>query len=225
MTKLILMRHGQSEWNKKNIFTGWVDIPLSMEGIQESFKGGERIKDIPIDFVYTSTLNRGIMTACLAMSKHSSGKILLFQHEGILQQWGECQKEGLEMTIPTVMAWQLNERKYGELQGQNKDEMRKKYGKEQVELWRRSFNEAPPGGESLKMTCERTLPYFQKEIMPYLAAKKNVLVVAHGNSLRSIVMDLEKITEKKIPLLEIPTALPLVYHYQEGKWRKDDLFR
>lgn len=226
MTKLILMRHGQSEWNKKNIFTGWVDIPLSAEGIQESLEGGERIKEIPIDLVYTSTLNRGIMTACLAMSKHSSKKVLLFRHEeGMLQKWGECQENGRKTTLPAVMAWQLNERMYGELQGQNKDEMRKKYGKEQVQLWRRSFDQAPPGGESLKMTCERTLPFFQKEIVPHIEAGKNVFVAAHGNSLRSIVMALEGLTEQEILSLEIPTAVPWLYHYLEGEWRKDDLFR
>lgn len=226
MTRLILLRHGQSEWNKKNIFTGWVDIPLSAAGIEESLQAGEKIKDISIDLVYTSTLIRGIMTACLVMSKHNSGKVLLFEHkEGQLHKWGKCQDRGLQTTLPAVMAWELNERIYGELQGQNKDEMRKKYGKEQVELWRRSFDQMPPNGESLQMTCARTLPFFKNQVFPNIRNGKNVFISAHGNSLRSIVMELEQLSEKEVISLEIPTAVPLIYHYREGRWRKDDLFR
>src|SRR5580700_2719194 len=142
MSKLILTRHGQSIWNKRNLFTGWVDIPLSEEGIQESLAGGKKIREIPIDVIFTSTLIRAHQTLCLALLHHSSGKIPAFQHEGELpewrQEWGESY--GSDAAIPVFMAWELNERMYGKLQGLNKEEMAKKFGKEQVQIWRRSYD-------------------------------------------------------------------------------------
>src|SRR5579872_1620495 len=153
--KLILMRHGQSIWNKKNLFTGWVDIPLSEEGVEESVRGGEKIKDIPIDVSFTSTLQRAQMTLALALMRHKSGKIPVFlhPHEGKLEKWGHIySEEAKKETVPVHMAWELNERMYGRLQGLNKAEMAEKFGAEQVNIWRRSFDTPPPEGESLKMT-------------------------------------------------------------------------
>ena len=220
MSQLILLRHGQSEWNKKNIFTGWIDIPLSEKGIEEALEAGRTLKQIPIDLIYTSTLIRGMMTAMLAMSVHGSGKVPVVLHpgQGKLEAWGKCYEPSTESElIPVYQAWELNERMYGELQGCNKQQMREKFGEEQVKIWRRSFSTPPPGGESLQMTAERTIPYFEGQIVPQLTAGKNVLVSAHGNSLRSIVMDLEQLSEEEVLQLEIPTGKPLIYVYQKGK--------
>lgn len=225
MAELILLRHGESEWNKKNIFTGWIDIPLSEKGVEEAFAAGRGIKDIPIDLIFTSTLIRGIMTAMLAMTVHSSGKIPVILHpgEGKQDEWGRCYDEETEsQLIPVHRAWELNERMYGELQGRNKQKTREKFGDEQVKIWRRSFSTPPPNGESLQMTAARTIPYFESKIVPQLAADKNVLVSAHGNSLRSIVMDLDQLSEEEVLSLEIPTGKPLVYSYKKGKLTKNN---
>lgn len=223
MSLLILLRHGESEWNRKNIFTGWVDIPLSEKGIEEALEAGQKIRDIPIDVIYTSTLIRGIMTGMLAMAGHSSGKVPVLLHpgEGKLDEWGQCYEPASEAElIPVYRAWELNERMYGELQGRNKQRTREKFGEEQVKIWRRSFETPPPGGESLKMTAARTIPYFESVITPQLMAEKNVLVSAHGNSLRSIVMDLDQLSEEEVLQLEIPTGKPLFYKYQKGRLNK-----
>ena len=205
---LIVLRHGASMWNEKNLFTGWVDIPLSARGVEESIKAGHAISHLQIDIVFTSALIRAQMTAMLAML--SSSCVPCIVHDAKI-------RDGV---IPVRTAWQLNERMYGELQGMNKDEMRKKFGEEQVHLWRRSFDEIPPGGESLKMTCERTHPYFQQEIAPLLDQGKTVFISAHGNSLRSIVMDLEKLSHEDVLSLEIPTGIPWIYQWQENQWRR-----
>jgi len=214
MPLLIMMRHGQSEWNKKNLFTGWVDVPLSPKGIEEATKGGEQIADLPIEVIYTSTLIRAQMTAMLAMTSHHSGKIPVILHEG--QEWGKSY--GDTNTIPVYEAWELNERYYGELQGSDKDQMRAKYGAEQVQIWRRSFDTPPPNGEALKDTAERTLPYFRKQIVPDLESGKNVFIAAHGNSLRAIVMELESLSPDEVVKLEIATGVPLIYEFKDGHY-------
>jgi 2,3-bisphosphoglycerate-dependent phosphoglycerate mutase len=211
---LILLRHGVSVWNEKNLFTGWVDIPLSEKGVEESIKAGEAIAHLEIDIVFTSKLIRAQMTAMLAMLQRE--RVPCIVHEDVIIHDAKVRDE----VVPVRTAWQLNERMYGQLQGMNKDEMREKFGREQVHLWRRSFDEAPPEGESLKMTCERTLPYFQEEIVPFLDQGKNVFVSAHGNSLRSIVMHLENLSSSQVVELEIPTGIPWIYEWKEGKWRK-----
>jgi len=221
--KLILLRHGKSCWNKLNRFTGWVDIPLSMDGVEEAFRAGEKIKDIPIDIVFMSSLVRAQMTAFLAMMAHSSQKVLVVKHpkEGKMDKWA-CiyDKTAEEMTIPTYCDPALNERYYGELQGVDKDEARRRYGKEQVHIWRRSFNVAPPSGESLAKTAKRTLPYFKKKILPYIKEGKNVFISAHGNSLRSIVMYLDNLSEEEVLQLELATGDPVMYEYVDGKFYK-----
>jgi 2,3-bisphosphoglycerate-dependent phosphoglycerate mutase len=225
MAHLILLRHGESEWNKKNIFTGWIDIPLSEKGVEEALEAGRTIKDIPVDLIFTSTLIRGIMTAMLAMIVHSSKKVPVILHpgEGKLDEWGRCYDEESEAElIPVYRAWELNERMYGELQGKNKQKTREQFGDEQVKIWRRSFSTPPPNGESLEMTAGRTIPYFESKIVPQLAAGKNVLISAHGNSLRSIVMDLDDLSEEEVLNLEIPTGKPLIYTYKKGKLVKSN---
>jgi 2,3-bisphosphoglycerate-dependent phosphoglycerate mutase len=193
MSKLILLRHGESQWNLENRFTGWVDVPLSPKGEEEARIAGEHLRDLPIDEVFTSVLKRAMDTADIALK--AAGK------------------EGL----PTERDKALNERHYGDLQGLNKAETAEKYGEEQVHIWRRSYDVPPPGenGESLKDTAARTLPYFQSKIYHDIRQGKNVLVVAHGNSLRSIVLGLEGLTAEQVLSLNIPTGIPLVYNFDE----------
>ena len=189
MPKLVLVRHGQSQWNLENRFTGWVDIPLTEAGRAEAARAGGLIQALQIRFdaAYTSVLVRAIETLQIILSA-------LHQQE-----------------IPIIKDQALNERHYGDLQGLNKDETRKKFGEEQVKLWRRSYDVAPPGGESLKDTAARTIPYFESRILPEIKAGKNVLVAAHGNSLRSIVMALDRLTKEQVLSLEITTGVPIAY--------------
>lgn len=223
MSKLIMMRHGQSQWNLFNLFTGWVDIPLSQKGIEEALAGGEQIKDFPIDIIFMSSLIRSQMTAMLATASHSSGKVPVVIHEGEgkLQEWAVIYNPQAEsQTIPTFVAWQLNERMYGELQGLNKQETMDKYGEEQVRLWRRSYDVAPPKGESLEMTAARAIPYFQERIVPLLKQGKNVFISAHGNSLRAIVMSIEGLSKEAVLKLELATGAPLLYDYVQGGFNR-----
>tara|TARA_B100000029_G_scaffold81431_1_gene72430 strand:+ start:1928 stop:2533 length:606 start_codon:yes stop_codon:yes gene_type:complete len=201
MTSLILIRHGQSVWNASNRFTGWTDVDLSEKGIGEAEEAGRQLSDVRIDVVHTSDLIRAQRTADIVM------------------QYNEVSDD-----VPTKYDWRLNERHYGALQGLNKAETAEKHGAEQVHIWRRSFDVAPPEGESLEMTAERTIPYFTEEIVPDLESGKNVLVSAHGNSLRSIVMHIEDISPEDIVSLEIPTGIPLFYHHDDtGTVRVDSL--
>lgn len=223
MALLVMMRHGQSKWNEANLFTGWVDVPLSQKGINEAIQGGKEIAHIAFDVIYVSALIRAQSTGMLAMSQNHSKKIPVILHpgEGKMDEWGKIDSEGtVGETIPTHIAWQLNERMYGALQGHNKDDMRAKYGKEQVHIWRRSFDVAPPKGESLKMTAERSIPYFNERIVPHLKKGENVFIAAHGNSLRSIVMELDGLSTEEVLKLEIPTGVPLTYEYKDGVFHK-----
>lgn len=187
MGLLVLIRHGQSQWNLENRFTGWIDIPLTDKGREETRKGAQQLKGIRFAKAFTSNLIRA----------HETLDIVL----DVIRQKG----------IPVEKDEALNERHYGELQGLNKDEMKKKFGEKQVKLWRRSYDIAPPGGESLKDTAARTLPYFKEKILPEVVAGKNILVSAHGNSLRSIVMDLDHLSKEEVVNLEIATGAPIVY--------------
>jgi len=163
------------------------------------------------------------MTAMLAMSVHEGEKVPCIIHsEGKLKEWAEIySKETKKDCVPVHVAWQLNERMYGELQGMNKDEMRKKFGADQVQIWRRSFDVPPPEGESLEMTAARSIPYFQEKILPLVNKGKNVLISAHGNSLRSIVMYLDKLTKEQVVNLEMATGAPVIYTFEAGNWHKD----
>lgn len=184
---LILVRHGQSRWNLENRFTGWVDIPLTAEGEAEAQRAGELLKTYNFDAAFTSALSRAQETLRI-----------------ILEVIGQP-------NLPTQRDQALNERHYGDLQGLNKDETAAKFGKEQVHIWRRSYDVPPPNGESLKDTRARVLPYYQAHIAPLVLAGKQILVVAHGNSLRALVMTLENISEQDIPDLNIPTGIPMRY--------------
>ena len=188
---LVLVRHGQSEWNKKNLFTGWKDPKLTPKGVDEAIEAGDELKGSGYSFdkMYTSELFRA----------QETGRIIL-------------DRMGLN-SIKVVKDLSLNERNYGDLAGLNKDDARKKWGEDQVHIWRRSFDVPPPGGESLKDTAERVLPYFKQNIIPQLSEGLNVIVAAHGNSLRALVMEIEKISPDEIVKLEIATGFPLVYKY------------
>ena len=194
MTMLVLIRHGQSVWNAANRFTGWTDVELSEKGEIEAADAGLELADVRFDVVHTSGLIRAQKTAEIVMSKNA-----------------------VSGNIPTRVDERLNERHYGDLQGLNKAETAEIHGADQVHIWRRSFDVPPPGGESLEMTAERTIPYFVEEIIPDLESGKNVLVAAHGNSLRSIVMHIEGISPEEITSLEIPTGIPMFYRFDNGK--------
>ena len=203
MTKrnLVLVRHGQSEWNAKNLFTGWKNPGLTETGVKEAISAGKLIKDEKINFdtMYTSELIRAQLT----------GNTIL----EIINQ----------SDIPIIKDIALNERNYGSLAGLNKDDARKEWGEEQVHIWRRSYDVPPPDGESLKNTAERVLPYFNKEILPKVISGSNILIAAHGNSLRSLIMQLDELSKEEILNLEIPTGAPIKYIFDEHGKVKEKL--
>lgn len=190
---LVLVRHGQSEWNLKNLFTGWKDPDLTEKGVEEAIAAGKALKalDLRFDIAFTSVLSRANRTLTL-----------------ILEQ---LDQEDLE----TIRDEALNERDYGDLTGLDKDKAREKWGDEQVHVWRRSFDVPPPGGESLKMTAERVLPYYEAEILPRVLGGEKTIVAAHGNSLRALVMQLEQLGPEDIIKREIGTGVPILYRLDE----------
>ena len=214
MAKLVFIRHGQSEWNLKNLFTGWVDVNLSEKGEQEAKEAGRKLKEAGIEFdqAYTSVLTRAIKTLHFAL------------------------EESGQLWVPETKTWRLNERHYGALQGQNKAEAAEKFGEEQVHIWRRSYDVLPPllsaddegsaandrryanldpriipGGANLKVTLERVIPFWEDHIAPDLLAGKNVIVAAHGNSLRALTKYIEQISDEDIMNVEMATGQPVVY--------------
>ena len=187
MPELILLRHGQSQWNLENRFTGWIDVPLSPKGEAEARAAGEKLPGHRIDILFTSVLARAIETARIALEAAGIGP------------------------VPIVRDAALNERMYGDLQGKNKAEAAQQFGAEQVRVWRRSYDVRPPGGESLADTAARVLPYWERVVLPEIRAGKNVLIVAHGNSLRALVMHLDGLSRDEVLQLEIPTGAPLSY--------------
>src|SRR5688500_17872161 len=186
---LVLVRHGQSDWNLKNLFTGWRDVDLTEQGIQEARKAGSKLKaqGVTFDIAFTSALKRAQRTLDLML------------------------EELAQTEIPVMRNLALNERDYGDLSGLNKDDARKKWGEEQVHIWRRSYDVASPGGESLKDTLARTLPYYVQEILPCVLRGQRTIVAAHGNSLRALVMVLERLSPEGILAREIPTGVPIIY--------------
>jgi 2,3-bisphosphoglycerate-dependent phosphoglycerate mutase len=193
MVSLVLVRHGQSQWNEKNLFTGWKDPDLTEKGEKEAKEAGLALKEsgYKFDIMFTSVLLRAKRTGKLILEQMGQEDLKTFENEA------------------------LNERNYGDLAGLNKDDARKKWGEDQVHKWRRSFDIAPPGGESLKMTAERVLPYFEETILPLLKEKSDILVAAHGNSLRALVMQLDKLNSDEVVKLEIPTGMPICYSINE----------
>ena len=201
MTNLTLVRHGQSDWNNKNLFTGWENPGLTKKGVEEAHKTGNLLKEENKNYSYlfTSILDRAINTADI-----------------ILEELGIDQ-------INIIRDQALNERDYGELTGLNKDAARKKWGEDQVHIWRRSFDIPPPGGESLKDTAERVIPYFRDKILPLLIEDNNILISAHGNSLRALVMHIEGLSSEEILTREIATGQPVSYEFFDGKFNLESL--
>ena len=191
---LILVRHGQSEWNEKNLFTGWENPGLTEKGSEEAKNAGILIKQLNIKFdcLFTSALIRAQLTGSIILDKIDQTDLNIIKNKA------------------------LNERFYGDLQGLNKDECRKKWGEELVQSWRRSFDKGPPGGETLKETGERVLPYYLNSIHPLILENKNILITAHGNSLRSLIKYLDSISDEDIVKLEIPTGAPIHYQFNEN---------
>jgi 2,3-bisphosphoglycerate-dependent phosphoglycerate mutase len=188
-SSLVLVRHGESEWNKLNLFTGWRDVDLTEKGVEEARKAGALLRQegLRFDIGFTSALRRAQRTLHI-----------------ILGETGQTD-------LPIIRDQALNERDYGDLVGLNKDDARKRWGDEQVHIWRRSYDIAPPGGESLKDTAARVLPYYQERILPEVKAGKSVIVAAHGNSLRALVMVLDKLSQDEVLQLNLATGVPLVY--------------
>lgn len=219
---LILMRHGESMWNEKNLFTGCVDVPLTSRGVEEAVEAGKRISNLPLDIIYTSALIRAQMTTMLALTEHHCMKVPIIMHHDETEQartWSQIYSEDTKkQSIPVIKAWQLNERMYGELQGFNKQETAELYGKEQVHNWRRSYHVRPPNGESLEMCLGRAVAFFIEHIEPQLWRGRHVMVVAHANSLRSIIMYLDKLTSEEVINLELSTGVPMLYTYKEGNF-------
>ena len=201
MNKLVLLRHGQSQWNLENRFTGWKDVPLTEKGINEANNAGHLLKkhNIKIDKVFSSVLERANKTAEIAM------KVLeienLYENGNLIYEKNQ----------------NLNERDYGDLVGLNKAETADKFGKEQVHIWRRSYDTPPPNGESLKDVVDRVSPYFTETIQPHILNKKNVLIAAHGNSLRAIMIKVGMYKPEEISSIELPTGSPLCIDYQNGE--------
>jgi 2,3-bisphosphoglycerate-dependent phosphoglycerate mutase len=195
MSYLVLMRHGESEWNRENRFTGFTDVDLNETGVGEAKRAGQALKAIKFDKVYTSTLKRAYRTAALAMAEAGQNP-------------------------PVIKHDDLRERDYGDLTGLNKDETRKKFGDEQVHIWRRSYDVRPPGGESLKDVFARVKPYYEKHILPDLKAGKNVLLAAHGNTLRAMLIVLGENTPENINNAEIATGVPLTFEFDGAKMKR-----
>ena len=216
MSTLILLRHGESLWNAQNKFTGWVDVPLSERGRAEVTIASSRLSGYRVNVCFTSKLIRAIETAMICLTERydiCGGKIPIIKHEVSDSDWhGWDQYDGNpseELPIFTNVA--LDERFYGDLQGLNKARTAEKYGEEQVQQWRRSYSVRPPGGESLEDTQKRVVAYFSTRILSHLQQGENVLVAAHGNSLRSIIMMLENLSPAEVTKLELPTGLPIAY--------------
>ena len=201
MNNLILLRHGQSQWNLENRFTGWEDVPLTLKGIEEAKTAGHilRKNNIDIDIIFSSMLQRANKTAELAIKEMNLGNL-----------W-----EDKKLIMRRDLS--LNERDYGDLVGLNKEETAKKFGKDQVYLWRRSYDVPPPGGESLKNVVERVKPFFSNFIQPEITRGKNVLVVAHGNSLRATMIQVGLYKTDEISKIELPTGKPFIISYKSGK--------
>ena len=192
MARLVLLRHGESQWNLENRFTGWVDVPLSAKGVEEAKQAGEKLRGVTFDRAFSSVLARANETLRI-----------------VLEALGQT-------NIPIEKDKALNERMYGDLQGLNKAETAKKYGDAQVKIWRRSYDVKPPGGESLKDTAERALPYYEKMVQPHLVKGETIIIAAHGNSLRALVMELDQLSKEEVLELNIPTGVPLLYEFDDS---------
>ena len=219
MGKLVLVRHGESRWNLDNRFTGWTDVPLSKGGINEAEECAAELKRINFDIAFTSILERTQATILIILSQQNRTGV--FQHEGKSKysDWKSKSNRYSKNDIPIFSSELLNERYYGTLQGMKKNEAVKIYGKEQIFRWRRSYEGAPPEGESLRGTYERTLPFYKEKVLPHLQKGKQVLLASHGNTLRAIIKDLEGISDEDIPFLNLPHSKAIIYKFTNGEYK------
>lgn len=213
---LVIVRHGQSEWNLKNTFTGWVDVSLTKNGINEAINVGKKLAPISFDAVFTSSLIRAQTTAVIALSYQDTSRSHYVVHDDERYSFHHVEQD----SVPVIQSESLNERNYGDLQGQNKKEVAQKHGDEQVRIWRRSYDQPPLRGESLAMTKERVVPYFKEIILPHIQSGKKVLIVAHGNSLRSLLMEIEGHSPSDIMDVEIATGEPILFSYNKDEWTR-----
>ncbi|HEY9701316.1 MAG TPA: 2,3-bisphosphoglycerate-dependent phosphoglycerate mutase, partial [Allocoleopsis sp.] len=216
MAELVIIRHGESVWNMENRFTGAMDVPLSKKGKEEAKRAGEHLKGYNFDVVFVSHLIRAMDTLYIMLEHMSENRTPIIYHyddHHLLTKEHSCIDPHSELRI--IQSRALDERYYGDLQGMNKDEARKKFGEEQVHIWRRSFDVNPPGGESLKDTIRRVMPFYERYIVPELKKGRKVLIAAHGNSLRALVKHLEKVPDNEIPNYELETGVPIVYDLDE----------
>ncbi len=228
MARLILLRHFKSQWNLENRFTGWVDVPLCKDSREIIQEVASKLSGTSIDAIYTSPLIRNVASV-LAVFEKRKERTIFFHFGGKIKKWGNfvfaedktgADAESSKNYVPVHVTEALNERYYGKLQGLNKEETIKKYGKELVHLWRRSFRKAPPGGESLAEVVKRTMPFYQKHIEKDLKSGKNILVVASHNSLRALIKHIEKISDEDIIHIEVPYAGLLEYEFTDGAYKK-----
>lgn len=219
MSYLVLVRHGESRWNLANKFTGWVDVPLSENGVHEAIRTARDLKQIDFDVAFTSKLERAKSTLLIILSQQNRTGIFLHDEDKKRKyyQWTKHSNKHNGKEIPIHTSELLNERYYGALQGLHKDEAEQRYGKEKLFHWRRSYTGRPPKGETLKETFERMFPYYRREIDSLLKKNKNVLLAGHGNTLRAIMKYLEKIDDHDIPFLELPEGKPIIYESKRGK--------
>ncbi|MEM1310984.1 MAG: 2,3-bisphosphoglycerate-dependent phosphoglycerate mutase [Cyanobacteria bacterium P01_D01_bin.71] len=231
MPELILIRHGQSLWNAANKFTGWVDVPLSERGRAEATIASCKLRAHRVNVCFTSKLMRALETAviCLTECDEICGdRIPIIKHDEDDPDWHgwDHYTGNADDELPIFTSVMLDERFYGDLQGLNKAETAERFGEDQVTEWRRSFSIRPPGGESLEDTQKRVLPFFQKRIMEHVKQNDSVLVAAHGNSLRAIMMELDNLEPEEVPGLELDTGVPIVYHMSpEGTVEKKEILR
>ena len=223
MNYLVLVRHGDSFWNEEgyNCFTGWVDVANLPSGIEKLIKAGKLLSNFRFDIAFTSELYRGIETALTILSYNQvSGTPIIIHSKDKISKWSRYYHTDFKKFVPVIKSWHLNERYYGELQGMNKDKARRVYGKEQVFLWRRSYEISPPEGENLKEAEKRVVYFFNRKVMPEIREGKNVLIGAHGNSLRALVRKLDKISEQDVKNLQIEKGKPLFYRFRKGELQR-----
>lgn len=224
MSFLILVRHGESRWNLSNKFTGWVDVPLSKNGVDEAVITAKKLKKIKFHSAFTSKLERARQTLSIILSQQEMTGVFL-HHDERNEKWYTFDDHSEKRDILTHTTRLLNERYYGALQGVNKNKARKKYGEEKVLQWRRGYSVRPPGGESLEDVYKRTVPYFIKKVMPLLGRGKNIIIVSHGNVMRTIMKHIENIPVEFLSQVDLPSGEPIIYHYgKKGFSRRDGMF-
>jgi 2,3-bisphosphoglycerate-dependent phosphoglycerate mutase len=219
MSVLVLVRHGESRWNVTNRFTGWIDVPLSLAGVREAEECAKHCTQYDFDAAFTSKLERARSTLTIILTRQNRTGVIQHENESTRYRWICDGDRCLPDDIPIFDSESLNERYYGVLQGMNKKEVERKYGKEQVLEWRRGYLARPPKGESLKEAHDRMHPYLIRKILPRVRKGQNILVTAHGNTLRAAIKHLENISDADIAFVDLPEAKPIVYEWKNGKFR------